>query len=109
MFAFALALLSIGSTAPSPTWVAPARPAVVEVAATSAAPSELPTAVSVRLRCTAYGDGHIGGCSVLEESRPGMGFGRAAVALMEMSGVTPDLHEGRPVDVTFEHTIEFTP
>lgn len=66
------------------------------------------SAISVRLRCTAYGDGHVGGCSVLEETRPGLGFGRAAVALMEMSGTEPDRHDDHPVDVVFEHTIEFT-
>ena len=77
--------------------------------ASNATTSALPSAVSVRLRCTAYGDGHVGGCTVLEESRPGLGFGRAAVVLMEMSGVEPDRHDDRPVDVTFEHTIEFIP
>lgn len=67
------------------------------------------SAVRVRLRCTAYGDGHVGGCEVLDETRPGLGFGKAAVVLMEMSTIEPDRHDDHPVDVTFEHTIEFTP
>lgn len=109
MIALAIALLSTGSTPQAPNWSDAARPAVVETVAIDTNASALPSAVSVRLRCTAYGDGHVGACTVLEESRPGLGFGRAAVALMEMSGVEPDRHEDHPVDVTFEHTIEFTP
>lgn len=109
MIALAIALLSTGSTPPPPSWSDSVRPAAVETVSSDASASTLPSAVSVRLRCTAYGDGHVGGCTVLEESRPGLGFGRAAVALMEMSGVEPDRHEDHPVDVTFEHTIEFTP
>ena len=64
---------------------------------------------SVRLRCTALASGHVTDCVVLEESRPGMGFGEAALALMNGAEVTPIMDRGRPVDAPFERTIDFTP
>ena len=64
---------------------------------------------SVRLRCTALASGHVTDCVVLEESRPGMGFGEAALALMNGAEVTPIMDRGRAVDAPFERTIDFTP
>jgi hypothetical protein len=43
------------------------------------------------------------------ESRPGYGFGDAAVALMNGTATPPSRDGGRPIDRPFEHTIQFTP
>lgn len=64
--------------------------------------------VSVRLRCTALASGQVADCVVLEETRPGYGFGEAALALMSQSQVAPVIERGRPVDAVFERTIDFT-
>ena len=64
---------------------------------------------SVRLRCTALASGHVTDCVVLEETRPGYGFGEAALALMNGAEVAPIVDRGRPVDAPFERTIDFTP
>ena len=64
---------------------------------------------SVRLRCTALASGHVTDCVVLEETRPGLGFGEAALALMDGAEVTPIIERGRAVDAPFERTIDFTP
>lgn len=61
--------------------------------------------VRVMLECVASRDGRVGGCVVIEETRPGRGFGPAAVALMNGS----PLPAGQTADVKFQHTIEFTP
>jgi hypothetical protein len=111
MIALAISLLLTGSPVSTPVQMDKMRPVAASLSSSTSTEgvSEMPAAVRVTLRCTAYGDGHVGGCTVLDETRPGMGFGRAAVVLMEMSQVEPDQHDGKPVDVTFEHTIEFTP
>jgi TonB family protein len=64
---------------------------------------------SVRLRCTALASGHVTDCVVLEEAKPGYGFGEAALALMNDAQVTPITEHGRAVDAQFERTIDFTP
>lgn len=64
---------------------------------------------SVRLRCTALASGRVTDCVVLEETRAGLGFGEAALALMSDAEVTPITEHGRPVDAPFERTIDFTP
>lgn len=64
---------------------------------------------SVRLRCMALASGHVVDCVVLQETRPGLGFGEAALALMNGAEVTPIVERGRAVDATFERTIDFTP
>lgn len=61
--------------------------------------------VRVMLECVAHRDGRVGNCVVLDETRPGLGFGAAAVALMNGSPV----RAGQSADVKFQHTIEFTP
>ncbi|GAW40269.1 Gram-negative bacterial tonB protein [Brevundimonas sp. SH203] len=81
------------------------RPAQVQKA--SVAPPQ--DRFSVRLRCTALASGHVTDCVVLEETRPGYGFGEAALALMNDAQVTPITEQGRPVDAQFERTIDFTP
>ena len=61
--------------------------------------------VRVSLECMASRDGRVGDCVVLEETRPGLGFGAAAIALMNGSPV----RAGQTTDAKFQHTIEFTP
>lgn len=73
------------------------------------APQSSNARFSVRLRCTALASGHVTDCVVLEETRPGLGFGEAALALMDGAEVTPILERGRAVDAPFERTIDFTP
>ncbi|WP_293825778.1 TonB family protein [uncultured Brevundimonas sp.] len=87
-----------------PRGLADLKPAQVQKAST--VPQER---FSVRLRCTALASGHVADCVVLEESKPGYGFGEAALALMNNAEVTPITENGRPVDAPFERTIDFTP
>ena len=65
--------------------------------------------VSVRVECTASREGRVSACVVLEESRPGLGFGQAALALMEGAEVTPPPANSAPAPVRFERTIQFMP
>lgn len=60
--------------------------------------------VAVTVECTAHTDGHVTDCEVLAETHPGLGFGDAAVALIEDSTV-----ERTAVDIRFARTIQFTP
>lgn len=64
---------------------------------------------SVRVACIAKATGFLDQCVVLEETRPGFGFGEAAVALMTGEAVTPATENGKPIDSRFERTIQFTP
>lgn len=90
-------------------------PEAVEVEADAQASADQPAiaqplpGISVDLECLAYPDGYVGDCSVLSETRPGLGFGEAAVALMNGSMIGPALAGGRSAPVKFRHTIEFTP
>lgn len=65
--------------------------------------------VSVDLECLAYPDGRIDRCVVIEETRPGLGFGEAAIALMEGATLGDETAKPRFGPVKFRHTIEFTP
>lgn len=60
--------------------------------------------VAVTVECTARSDGNVEGCIVLGETHPGLGFGEAAVALVQDSHVEPG--QG---DIQFARTIQFTP
>jgi TonB family protein len=76
---------------------------------TSAAFRERPEApllqgVAVTLECTARATGRVEACKVLEETHPGMGFGQAALSLMEDAEVEPPR-----TDTQFAKTIVFTP
>jgi hypothetical protein len=105
---FALAALS-STPMPAPD-LAKAQPKTsggIKTAAQSSAP--VLDDVSVRLRCIGRADGRVSDCVVLSESRPGYGFGEAAVALMNGTATPPSRDGGRPVDRPFEHTIQFTP
>ncbi|WGM29844.1 hypothetical protein [Brevundimonas sp. NIBR11] len=74
--------------------------------AVSMAPTPPPVlqSVAVTLECTAFADGRVGDCKVLEETHPGMGFGEAAIALMR--DATTDRS---PADHQFARTIQFMP
>jgi hypothetical protein len=65
--------------------------------------------ISVELECLAYPDGYVANCAVVNETRPGLGFGEAAVALMNGSSAGSAVQTGRSAPVKFRHTIEFTP
>lgn len=83
-------------------------------AALKAEPSPIPASapvtapmlqsVAVTLECTAFADGRVGDCEVMEETHPGMGFGEAAIALMR--DATTDR---APADHRFARTIQFMP
>ena len=60
--------------------------------------------IAVTVECTARADGRVTGCVVLGETHPGLGFGEAAVALMNDTRVAAG-----PQDIQFARTIQFTP
>ena len=68
------------------------------------APAPMRQSVAVSLECTAFADGRVGDCIVMEETHPGMGFGDAAIALM--AGATTDRSAA---DHKFARTIQFMP
>ena len=73
-------------------------------AAMEPAPAPMLQSVAVTLECTAFADGRVGDCSVMEETHPGMGFGDAAIALM--ADATTDRSAA---DHKFARTIQFMP
>lgn len=101
--AFALSLIGLEPTAGLKP-EAPLRKASVQ-----AEVAQPLSGVRVRLECVALREGRVDGCVVIEETRPGLGFGPAAVALMNGSPVAPGMRAGSQADVKFQHTIEFTP
>ncbi|CAN5262953.1 hypothetical protein BH10PSE2_BH10PSE2_02800 [soil metagenome] len=72
-------------------------------------PPAAPSGIRVRLRCVAQSDGLVGGCRVIDETRPGLGFGDAAIALMNGTSADPAWRQGQGGEGSFEHTIDFTP
>ena len=68
------------------------------------APAPMLQSVAVTLECTAFADGRVGDCTVMEETHPGMGFGEAAIALMR--DATTDRSSA---DHKFARTIQFMP
>lgn len=103
---FAIALTA-GPTDPS-TWREAAsvelRPAMATKEAKDEAEAPVLAAVAVTVECTARASGKVDACVVLGETHPGLGFGEAAVALVQDSLVEPG--QG---DVRFARTIQFTP
>ena len=103
---FAIALTA-GPTEPS-TWreesSAEFRPAMATTATKEEAEAPVLAGVAVTVECTARAGGKVEACVVLGETHPGLGFGEAAVALVEDSRVDPG-----PRDVQFARTIQFTP
>lgn len=108
MLASALALLLIAS---HPALAQPAKPLVkaVQTEAKMEAPGAPLSNVAVRLGCTAYPDGRVADCEVLHETRPGLGFGEAAMALMNGATLARDPGAGDNRPYRFERTIQFTP
>lgn len=92
-----VALVANPSLVPSALRVAPS-------AAIAPAPAPLLQGVTVTLECTAKASGKVEACRVMDETHPGMGFGEAAVALMNGAEVEPG-----PRDVQFARTLGFTP
>ena len=74
------------------------------VASMAPAPAPMLQSVAVTLECTAFADGRVGDCEVMEETHPGMGFGDAAIALMR--DATTDRSAA---DHRFARTIQFMP
>ena len=94
-------------TASNPVAAQPAKPLVKAVQTDVKAAPEAPLSnVAVRLGCTAYPDGRVANCEVLHETRPGLGFGEAALALMNGATLEP---AGDNQPHRFERTIQFTP
>lgn len=103
MFAFVLAAaVLLDPVSATPPVAKDVRPAADRRAAEPVEPVAMPIAVTVE--CTAKADGLVTDCVVLGETRPGLGFGEAAVALMNGTRVDPG-----PRDIQFAHTIQFTP
>ena len=104
MIALALALvLSLDPTVGVPA--NRAAPAIQQVALVVApAPTPVLQSVAVTVECTAFADGHVDNCKVLEETHPGLGFGEAALSLMKDATV-----ERSRADHQFAHTIQFMP
>lgn len=73
-------------------------------ASVRAASAPLLQGVMVTVECTARTTGQVDACRVLEETHPGLGFGAAAVALMNDAEAAPG-----PRDIRFAHTLVFTP
>ncbi|MBJ7446735.1 MAG: energy transducer TonB [Brevundimonas sp.] len=101
---FAIALTP-GPTDPS-TWREESSVELRPAMATTETKAEAPAlaAVAVTVECTARASGKVDACVVLGETHPGLGFGEAAVALVQDSRVEPG--QG---DVRFARTIQFTP
>lgn len=62
------------------------------------------SSVAVTLECTARQSGKVENCQVLGETHPGLGFGDAAIVLMQDTHVAPGSE-----DIQFARTIQFTP
>jgi hypothetical protein len=100
-FAIAAALFADPGSLERTALAAPVRPTPEPIQVASAPVLQ---SVAVTLECTAYADGHVGACRVLDETHPGMGFGEAAIALMRDAEAEPG-----PRDVRFARTIQFMP
>lgn len=104
MFAIAL---TAGPTDPS-TWreepSVQLRPAMAITETKAEAEAPVLAGVAVTVECTARANGKVDACVVLGETHPGLGFGEAAMALVQDSRVEPG--QG---DVRFARTIQFTP
>ena len=60
--------------------------------------------VAVSVECVARADGRIERCQLLGQTHPGLGFDRAAIALLESSTTDPAAE-----DRVFVRTLQFTP
>lgn len=94
-----VALVADPSIVPSMLWITPAAET-----APAPVPAPLLQGVTVTLECTAKASGRVEACRVMDETHPGLGFGEAALTLMNGAQVEPG-----PRDVQFARTIVFTP
>ena len=99
--ALALSLISVDPM-PAAKPEAPLRKASVQMEA----PQPL-SGVRVSLECMASRDGRVADCVVLEETRPGLGFGAAAIALMNGSPIRAG--QPSPVALTFATVLIWFP
>ena len=60
--------------------------------------------MTVALECTARPDGRVEACTVTGETLPGLGFAKAAIALMQAARLEP-----RAGAVRFSRTLQFSP
>lgn len=106
MFAtFAVLALITDPTAVQPAFDrAPRQPEPTPAVSMAPAPAPMLQSVAVTLECTAFADGRVGDCEVMEETHPGMGFGDAAIALMRDATTDRSAAEHR-----FARTIQFMP
>jgi hypothetical protein len=98
-----LSLIVSAALASSPA-IGLSLPARLVPEPTPVASAPLLQGVAVTLECTATPRGGVEGCFVLAETHPGMGFGEAAIALMDEAEVDPV-----PEAFQFARTIQFTP
>ena len=63
----------------------------------------------VRLRYVVRQDGDVDAVEVIESSNPGNGFEEAAQRAVRHWRYAPAMHDGQPVDVTMEISVEFSP
>ncbi len=94
--AFALALITDPVVAVTPVRFEPPAPPPVS--------APMLASVAVTVECVAHADGQVSDCEVLAETHPGLGFGEAAIALIQSSPVEPG-----EADIRFARTIQFTP
>ena len=104
MIALTLALALFADPSMGTPALTPASLTTEPAAAMAVAPAPMLQSVAVTLECTAFADGRVGECRVLEETHPGMGFGDAAIALMRDAAV-----EQSSADHQFARTIQFMP
>lgn len=103
MLTFVLAALLTLDPVSTIRVASPAPPAAAPAAPVRETPRQM-SGVAVTLECTARVDGQVTDCQVLGETHPGMGFGEAAIALMQDARVEPG-----PRDIQFARTIQFRP
>lgn len=100
LFAIALATGPTDAT----TSLDKAEPVLKPAVMTTQDAAPVLSGVAVTVECTARADGRVEACGVLGETHPGLGFGEAAVALVQDGRVEPG--QG---DIQFARTIQFTP
>lgn len=101
-----IALLAAAALMIEPSALDTAKTPLVYASAVKAESTQTPvlTAVAVTVECTARANGQVDNCAILGETHPGLGFGEAAVALMNDAEV-----EAGSRDMQFARTIQFTP
>ena len=104
MYALILAAALLLDTTPKQKVALRAPQPVAQAAGVEGADAPVLASVAVTLECTARVSGRVENCHVLGETHPGLGFGDAAIALMQDAAVAPG-----PRDIQFARTIQFMP